>query len=418
MGCARCHDHKFDPLAMSDYYALAGIFKSTRTMLAHSRRFQVEHDGAGRCAVACSAWKTSSRSSTGTTMRSSTATPNSMSDQERSAHAALLEEAKKEYAAIPKAMAVAEGPVSDLEIFLRGNHLTRGPVVPRRLPTILAGVDQPPMSPKASGRLELARWLTGPRNPLTARVIVNRVWRWHFGQGLVRSVDNFGKLGEPPSHPELLDWLAIRFIEDGWSFKTLHRRIMLSATYQMSTAWNEQAAPARPGEPTALADAPPADGGRGSCATRCWPSSGSARPAMGGHAAGHRPRSRTCPSPESSATAALYQSDRRSVYLPVLRSALYEVFQAFDFPDPAVPNGDRATTTVASQALFMMNGPIVERPRERLADDPAGARSRDRSRSPRWALPPHPRPARRAGGTVADGKRSSTRYQAAPSLAA
>ena len=165
-----------------------------------------------------------------------------MSGGERAAHSALLEEARKEYATIPKAMAVAEGTVGDLEIFLRGNHLTRGAVVPRRLPTILAGVDQPPFDTGQSGRLELARWLTGPRNPLSARVIVNRVWRWHFGQGLVRSVNNFGRLGESPSHPELLDWLATRFIEDGWSLKTLHKHLLMSQLYQMSDAWDKKAA--------------------------------------------------------------------------------------------------------------------------------------------------------------------------------
>ena len=157
------------------------------------------------------------------------------------------------------------------------------------------------MSPKASGRLELARWLAGPRNPLTARVIVNRVWRWHFGRGLVRSVDNFGKLGELPSHPELLDWLAIRFVEDGWSLKALHRRIMLSATYRMSTARDERAAQLDPEdrllwrmprrrmdaeELRDLAAGRERDSSIPRWAGRCWP----------------RRRSRTSPSPASPAT--------------------------------------------------------------------------------------------------------------------
>jgi len=238
--------------------------------------------------------------------------------------------------------------------------------VPRRFPTILAGHDQPPLAATQSGRLELARWLTSPRNPLTARVIVNRVWRWHFGQGLVRSVDNFGKLGELPSHPELLDWLATRFVADGWSLKTLHKRILLSQVYQMSTAWNEQAARIDPEnrllwrwsrrrmEAEVLRDA-------------LLAVSGQLDTAMGGTLLVSTPFQNLSES-GAARNPALYQSMRRSIYLPVLRSAVYDLFQAFDFPDPAVLNGDRATTTVAAQALFMMNGQLMNRAAERLAE--------------------------------------------------
>ncbi len=242
MGCARCHDHKFDPLRVER------LLRTRRDLQEHAddalppRRFEVEHDRPGQAPDRRFAWRISSRSSTATTMRSSTATPTGCRPKSASAHTKLLEEAKKEYAAIPKAMAVAEGKVGDLEVFLRGNHLTRGPLVPRRFPTILAGRDQPPLGTKQSGRLELARWLASPRNPLTARVIVNRVWRWHFGQGLVRSVDNFGKLGQLPSHPG-----ASRL-----AGHAVHRRRLVTqdapqanpavTVYQMSTTWNERAA--------------------------------------------------------------------------------------------------------------------------------------------------------------------------------
>ncbi len=262
MGCARCHDHKFDPLAMSDYYALAGIFQSTQTMLSHrvDSKWNATALGDSRVALRLEDLEQIIDRHDNALVNGN---PNRMTDGERTAHTTLLEEARKEYAAIPKAMAVAEGRVGDLEVFLRGNHLTRGPIVPRRLPTILAGASQPAMKSTSSGRLEFARWLTGPRNPLTARVIVNRAWRWHFGQGLVRSVNNFGKLGELPSHPELLDWLALRFVEDGWSLKALHRRIVLSATYRISAAWDEKAAQVRPRGPAAVAHAATADGRRG-----------------------------------------------------------------------------------------------------------------------------------------------------------
>src|SRR5204863_7012297 len=128
----------------------------------------------------------------------------------------------------------------------RGNHLSPGKPVPRRFPTVLAGEHQPPLPATQSGRLELARWIASPDHPLTVRVLVNRVWRWHFGQGLVRSVDNFGLLGERPTHPELLDFLARRFVASGWSVKAMHRLIVLSATYRMASTHDAKAAAADP----------------------------------------------------------------------------------------------------------------------------------------------------------------------------
>jgi Protein of unknown function (DUF1549)/Protein of unknown function (DUF1553)/Planctomycete cytochrome C len=417
MGCARCHDHKFDPLAMSDYYALAGIFQSTQTMLAHRVDSKWNATGLGdpRAALRLEDLEQIIDRHDNAIVNGN---PNKMTDRERSAHATLLEEAKKEYAAIPKAMAVAEGRVGDLEVFLRGNHLTRGPLVRRRLPTILAGANQPPMPPSSSGRLELARWLTGPRNPLTARVIVNRAWRWHFGQGLVRSVDNFGKLGEAPSHPELLDWLAVRFVEDGWSLKVLHRRILLSATYQTSAARDEKAAQVDP-EDRLLWRRPRRRMAAEELRDALLAVSEQLDSAMRGTLL------ETPPFQDLSVTGVarnptIYQSARRSVYLPVLRSALYDVFQAFDFPDPAVPSGDRATTTVASQALFMMNSPLAARASERLAeivlnDDATGAfdagdgSTRD---NPPWPSENPPVPPLRKGGIKKGEPRSmSPPYQ-------
>jgi hypothetical protein len=366
MGCARCHDHKFDPLTMSDYYALAGIFQSMRTMISYrvDSKWNTTALGGPHSALRLEDLQQILDRHDNALINGNT---NRMPAAERAAHAALLEEAKKEYAAIPKAMAVAEGRVGDLEVFLRGNHLTRGPRVPRRFPTVLAGVDQPTLSPTQSGRLELARWLTSPQNPLTARVIVNRVWRWYFGQGLVRSVDNFGRLGELPSHRELLDWLARRFVDDGWSLKSLHKRILLSPVYQMSTAWNQRAAQIDPEnrllwrrarrrmEAEVLRDS-------------LLAVSGQLDSMMGGTLLVSTPFQNLSDS-GAGRNPALYQSMRRSVYLPVLRSAVYDLFQAFDFPDPAVLDGDRATTTVAAQALFMMNGQLMKRAAERLAEN-------------------------------------------------
>jgi hypothetical protein len=258
---------------------------------------------------------------------------------------------------LPETMAVSENKAENLRVHLRGSHLTLGDAVPRRFPRILAGDAPPPLDDSGSGRLTLAEWLVRPDHPLTSRVMVNRTWLWHFGEGLVRSPDNFGTLGERPTHPELLDWLARRFVEQGWSLKALHRLIMLSATYQMSGTANERAAQLDPEnrlwwrmnrrrlEAEALRD--------GLLAT-----TGQIDLTMGGsmlptknHDYVTGTGSRLPPN--------LYDSRRRSVYLPVVRSALYEVFQAFDFADPSVMNGRRDTTTVAPQALFMMNSPLV-----------------------------------------------------------
>src|SRR5262249_13593907 len=118
--------------------------------------------------------------------------------------------------------------------------------VPRHFPTVLAGSNPPSLS-GGSGRLELAHWLAAPGNPLAARVMVNRIWQQHFGEGLVRTPSNFGRLGEPPSHPELLDDLAARFMRSGWSIKAMHRLILLSRTYQQSSKTSKQVVEADPG---------------------------------------------------------------------------------------------------------------------------------------------------------------------------
>ena len=266
---------------------------------------------------------------------------------------------------LPEAMAVSDDAPQNLRVHLRGSHLTLGKEVPRRFLRVVAGENQTPIDPTRSGRLELAQWLTRPDHPLTARVMVNRVWQGHFGEGLVRSPDNFGLLGETPSHPELLDWLATRFIEDGWSLKALHRRILLSSTWQMSTAHNATAAQVDPEnrllwrmnrrrlEAEAIRDAMLAVAG-----TLDARMGGTELPTA----------NRAYVTSTANVNPVVYDSPRRSVYLPVVRSALYEVFQAFDFADPSVQNGRRDVTTVAPQALFMMNSAFASRQSQALAE--------------------------------------------------
>ena len=142
-------------------------------------------------------------------------------------------------------------------VFLRGNPGRPGKAVPRRFLRVLAGPEAAPFQ-QGSGRLELAQAIADPGNPLTARVLVNRVWHWHFGKGLVTTPSDFGLRSDPPSHPELLDALAAGFVADGWSIKALHRRIMLSSTYQQAQRPAARRGRARPGEPAGLAVQPAA----------------------------------------------------------------------------------------------------------------------------------------------------------------
>lgn len=271
----------------------------------------------------------------------------------------LKEEMQKQEKAIPKlprAMAVSEGSPVNVRVHIRGNYLTLGRECPRQFPAILAGNRQPAIDRKRSGRLELAQWLTRKDNPLTARVFVNRVWRWHFGQGIVASTDNFGSLGEKPVNQPLLDWLALTFIEDGWSLKKLHRRIMLSRSYQMSSQYNSVAAKIDPEnrlhwrnsrrrlEAEAIRDS-------------MLFVSGQLDRTIGGTLLSFRDREYVTSTANSDPVN--YNAKRRSLYLPVIRSALYDVYTAFDFGDPTVMNGDRASTTVAPQALFMMNSSLA-----------------------------------------------------------
>ena len=269
---------------------------------------------------------------------------------------AELEALEKSTPDYPRAMGVTEGKIGDLPIHLRGSHLNLGEVVPRQFPTALAAAVEAPVGDQTSGRLELARWLTHEDHPLTSRVMVNRIWRWHFGRGIVPSTDNFGRLGERPTNQPLLDWLARRFIEEKWSIKAMHRLVMLSSTYQMNTAFDQESARVDPEnallwrmnrrrlEAEAVRDAIMAVGEGLDLK-------------MGGSMLTFKDREYVTSVRNRDSTD--YDVNRRAVYLPVIRSSLYDVFQAFDFGDPSVSNGNRQSTVVSPQALFMMNSSVV-----------------------------------------------------------
>lgn len=264
---------------------------------------------------------------------------------------------RKEKPDLPLAMAVDEGKPTNLKVHLRGSYLTLGEECARRFPAVISDPKAPVLPANASGRLELANWMTDGKNPLTARVFVNRVWRWRFGRGLVGSVDNFGLLGDLPSHPELLDWLAMTFVkEDNWSLKKLHKRLMLTNTYIMSGKYDKVAGELDPDNhylwrfPRQRLEAEEIRDSILSVA-------GILDRKMGGSLINLKPRDYV--TNDQSANPINYDSPRRAVYLPVIRAAVYDVYTAFDFGDPTVMNGDRASTTIAPQALFMLNGSIV-----------------------------------------------------------
>ena len=250
LGCARCHDHKFDPISTADYYALAGVFYSTHFMESLGvKGGEITFKRVPLVPRAVAALRDGQVSQLEAIKAKLTAldkkTPKTADhDPERMALVKERDTLEGELPPpYPVTMTVQEGgmpgglfpKIQDVPIHIRGSYTRLGPVIPRRMPTFFAGESQPPIT-EGSGRRELAAWVASKANPLTARVIVNRVWQWHFGAGLAHTPNNFGLLSEPPTHPALLDWLATRFIEDGWSLKQLHRRIMLSATYQQASA--------------------------------------------------------------------------------------------------------------------------------------------------------------------------------------
>jgi hypothetical protein len=280
--------------------------------------------------------------------------------QSRTLPPASLKEYKRIELEIPPAMrviAAADGTGVNERVFIRGNYRTPGDEVHRRFLEAIAGSDQPPPR-EGSGRLALAERVLSSRNPLLPRVMVNRIWQHHFGEGIVRSVDDFGIMGQTPTHPELLDFLAQEFIKSGWSIKAMHRMMLLSSTYQMSSTPSAEASkidpqnkllshmPIRRLEAEAIRDSLLAISGRLD-RTMFGPSilphltpfmSGRGRPAASGPLDGN---------------------GRRTIYLNVRRNFLSPMLLNFDYPIPATTMGKRAVSNVPAQALTMLNNPFV-----------------------------------------------------------
>lgn len=384
-GCARCHDHKFDPFSTRDYYALAGVFQSTRTMEKFTKVARwwenpvatpAEQAALDQHRDRVTRQKEAIDRLTRQALKALGQTPGSgetASDEKKFPEATRkkLEQLRQELTSLessspplPTAMGVTEGEVINTKVHIRGSHLDLGAPVPRGVPGVLSGGHPVSFPKKQSGRLELARWLIRPDHPLTTRVFVNRIWRWHFGRGLVASTDNFGRLGTPPTHPALLDWLATRFVAGNWSIKRLQRQILLSRTYRLQSVPRADAmavdpenrlwwrSPLRRLEAEALRDA-------------MLSVSGTLDTTVGGSLL--HVGNRAYFFDHTSKDQTRYNVPRRSLYLPVVRNHLYDVFTLFDYTDASVLNGNRASTTVAPQALFLLNSSLVESSSHQIA---------------------------------------------------
>ncbi|MFM8476106.1 MAG: PSD1 and planctomycete cytochrome C domain-containing protein [Planctomycetaceae bacterium] len=344
VSCARCHDHKFDPVPQLDYYSLAGIFNNTQNReapLVPAEVVQAFNDHQQQV----------KQLTENIRMRKEMADQQkrTLNDTEAAAQKADEETLARLQATAPApypvAHVLAESGTADMPLALRGNLRKPGPIAPRRMLRILEPGDAPFTS--GSGRAQLAEAIINRRNPLTARVLVNRIWLQHFGQGLVRTPGNFGKLGQPPTHPELLDWLAAE-LHDGpapWSLKHIHRLILRSSAWQMSSTMNATAF-AMDADNRLLWRMNPRR-----MDVEAW------RDALLS-TTGELDLTQTGPPVE-----ALLDSPRRTLYAAVSRNgdryAADSFLRLFDFPLPRATSEGRGTSVVPQQSLFLMNSPFM-----------------------------------------------------------
>ena len=272
---------------------------------------------------------------------------------------ALRAEQKKLKDALPPepemACAVADDKPVTQKVLVRGDYTSLGEEAPKTFPLVIAGKDRLVVK-EGGGRRELAEWLASETNPMTARVMVNRIWQGHFSDGIVRTPDNFGKMGERPTHPELLDYLAAEFVDKGWSVKEMHRTMLNSSTYQMATAPTAEQVKVD-GENKLFSRFPRRrllveemrDGMLAISGKLDLKMGGSLQSGFGTD--GENSNGRLSISPE--------EQVRRTVYMPLRRANLPALFNLFDFGDATTPNGKRIVTNVAPQALFLMNSKFV-----------------------------------------------------------
>ena len=367
VGCARCHDHKFDPIPTEDYYALAGIFRSSevRSGLRRRPRFNAGYfraanlvglDGVPEFSIENAAEVRAQRNRLWEELQAA----------EKARDRKKCRELSRALGKLPLPENLAMGVVEaaktvPMRVNVGGDPHTLGEPVRRGFVQVLlpADVSLPRIGRRESGRLQLADWLTRRDNPLTARVMVNRVWHHLFGKGIVATVDNFGAMGRPPTNPGLLDHLARQFMKQDWSVKSLIREIVLSRTYRLSTDFDEANFEVDPDndhlwranlrrlEAEAVRDAVLLVSGE--LQTGPPPPS----PVHGFD------RNQLINSRNRQLKPWELREDYRSVYVPVIRNQANRFFEAFDFPEPSETHGARDVTTGPGQALFMMNSDFV-----------------------------------------------------------
>ncbi len=433
VACARCHDHKFDPISQQQYTELAGIFLSTETRYGTGGAVNGRNAGAlvelpTGTAVSyldpLSKSEYESRQKRLEEMRreiqDAVAERRRNRDRQQddfnlvrlTTQAAALEAELKNYNADgsvkPLAMGVADKPrtantsgdnplrgraqrrrgagfdtLTDSPLFIRGETDQPSDRVPRGVPDLFDGLESPAIPKSASGRKQFANWLTDPANPMTSRVMVNRVWHWLFGAGLVTSVDNFGNSGGTPSHPELLDYLATKFVENGWSVKTMVRGIVLSRTYRLAATHDEKSFSADPANAWLWRHSPrrlDAEAIRDSILAASGvldlqrPEGSLIGRAGDGPLGG--PRRSTI----NEEDVINVNSNFRSVYLSAGRNVEPEILGVFDYPDAAAVQGARSATNVPAQTLFLLNSSFAARHAKGLAERVMGETSSSATR--------------------------------------
>jgi cytochrome c553 len=410
LGCVRCHDHKFDPIGVADYYGIAGMLRSSpsthkipygvwsllnstelpETLEEREARLKLEADHQKKLVT----MKAEQTKLTEEKKSVEADLAKLMKDDEKKTHftkrrdelagqltklSTAIQHAEFFRSKAPRAFALHDsGTPADMPIYIRGNPYALGAVVPRGVMSVASWEKSPEIPKGQSGRLQLADWLADKRNPLTARVTVNRIWQKLFGEGIVRSVDYFGSRGETPSHPELLDHLATRFVNNGWSQKRLLRAVVLSRVYGLSGINDESALKLDPEnrllwrmnrqrlEAEAIRDSllavsgelQPSEGGPGlvleepeNCGSLVLK--------------GVNPPNYTHRKPRA------VQEFQRTIYLPVMRTNTTEtdrIRNFFDFVNPAQIAGQRSQTVVPTQSLFLMNNGLFRKRAKVLAD--------------------------------------------------
>ncbi|QNN20820.1 DUF1553 domain-containing protein [Planctomycetales bacterium ZRK34] len=404
INCARCHDHKYDPISNDDYYALYGFFASTQYAFPGIELLRAQKDfvplipqeqadaklAPFREKIAAEQKKLDDLlGQRSKAQKELTAAKNARSKVKDDADKqdvdkqvteltqrvdALRKQYKKQERVISSARqnkphiedayGICEGKPMDVHIQVKGNPKDKGPLAKRHFLTILGGQTLP-TEVKDSGRLQLAQWLTAKSNPLTARVMANRIWQHHFGVGIVATPNDFGNRGKPPTHPKLLDYLAKRFMSDGWSIKKMHRLVMTSKTYQLASD-NDPAnaridptndylwrARVRRLDAEAIRDTMLAISGK----------------------LDRQPLNEPHPFPspdkwnftQHRPFKAVYESNKRSVYLMTQRIQKHPYLALFDGADTNASTGQRDASTTTLQALYMLNDPFVHEQADALA---------------------------------------------------